>query len=81
MFKFLQTDTFDILFSFILGVGCMAVLKPACKGAECQVRKAPPYEDIQASTYQIGGSCYQFKAEPVECTESGIIEPFQRFVR
>ena len=81
MFKFLKTDTFDVLFSFVLGVGCMAVLKPMCKGGECHVQKAPPYDEVQKSTYQLGSTCYQFRAEPVKCAESGVIEPFERFVR
>jgi len=80
MFKFLKTETFSILFSFILGFGCMAVLKPACKGDNCYVQKAPPYKEIEKSTFQLGKECYQFEAETVACPGEGIIEPFQRFL-
>jgi len=60
----------------------MAVLKPACKDGECRIQRAPPYEEVNSSTYQVGnGSCYKFKADPVDCPSTGIIEPFQRFVR
>ena len=80
MFKFLQTESFSMLFSFILGLGCMAVLKPACKG-NCSIQKAPPYTEVKSSTYQLGSSCYQFQAEPIECPSTGVIEPFERFLR
>jgi hypothetical protein len=81
MFGFLKTKTFDVIFSFILGLGCMALLKPVCKGDACEIHRAPPYEEVKTSTYQMGEKCYQFKANPVECPTTGVIEPFQRFVR
>ena len=70
-----------MIFSFILGVGCMALLKPLCTGSSCHIQKAPPYDEVKESTYQINNDCYKFNAAPVECPKHGIIEPFQRFVR
>ena len=80
MFKFLQTETFSMLFSFTLGLGCMAVLKPVCT-ENCSIQRAPPYEEVKTSTYQHGAECFQFKAEPIKCPSTGIIEPFERFIR
>ena len=81
MFEFLKSETFSVIFSFVLGLGCMAVLKPACKGTECSIQKAPPYEEVTKSTYQMGSDCFQFQAKPIECPSKGVIEPFQRFIR
>jgi len=81
MFEFLKTETFSLLFSFILGLGCMAVLKPICNGEECRIQKAPPYEEVKKATYQLGTDCFQFRAEPISCPTNGVIEPFQRFLR
>ena len=81
MFEFLKSKTFDAVFSFVLGLGLMALLKPGCKAGECHIQKAPPYEEVKSSTYQLGSKCYKFEAEPVECPMTGVIEPFERFVR
>ena len=81
MFNFLKTDAFDNLFSFVLAVGCIALLKPICKDKDCQIQKAPPFDEVKASTYQIGSKCYQFEVQHKECPELGAIEPFERFIR
>ncbi len=78
MFGFLKSPTFNYVFSFILGLGLMALLKPACKGEECKILKAPPLEDVKKTTYQLGSACYQFHTEPITCPSKGVIEPFQR---
>ena len=81
MFEFLRTETFSIIFSFILGLGCISLLKPACSGNDCKIQKAPPYEEVSKSTYQLGAECYQFHANPISCPTTGVIEPFERFIR
>jgi hypothetical protein len=59
----------------ILGIGIMAVFKPKCKD-ECEIRKAPPIDDVVKTTYQIGTKCYQFKTKETVCPEKGVIESF-----
>ena len=81
MFEFLKTESFNVIFSFVLGLGCIALLKPVCEGVDCRIQKAPPYEEVKTSTYQMGADCYQFHAEPIACPNKGVIEPFERFVR
>ena len=81
MFEFLKTESFNVIFSFVLGLGCIALLKPVCEGPKCRIQKAPPYEEVKTSTYQMGPECYQFHAEPIICPKKGVIEPFERFVR
>jgi hypothetical protein len=81
MFEFLQTESFNIIFSFVLGLGCIALLKPVCTDAKCSIQKAPSYEEVKATTYQLGKDCFQFHAEPIACPLKGVIEPFERFVR
>lgn len=81
MFEFLKSPTFNYVFSFVLGLGVMCLFKPVCKGDACRILRAPPYDEVQKSTYQLGAECYQFRAEPIECPKQGVIEPFQRQVR
>lgn len=81
MLKLIQSDSFDNVFSFVLALGCMALLKPICKGAECEVKKAPPFDEVTSSTYQLGSKCYKFTSEHTECPSAGVIEPFERFIR
>jgi hypothetical protein len=81
MLKLIQSDSFDNVFSFVLALGCMALLKPICKGAECEVKKAPPFDEVTTSTYQLGSKCYKFTMDHMECPETGVIEPFERFIR
>lgn len=78
MFEFLKTERFNMISSFILGLGLMTLLKPICKGAECKILKAPPLEEVTHSTYQLGGKCYQFRTAPITCPAGTVIEPFQR---
>ena len=81
MQKLLQSESFDNAFSFVLGLGCMALLKPLCKGSECEVKKAPALDEVSTSTYQVGSKCYKIKVEHKECPDTGTIEPFERFLR
>jgi len=76
MLRFIKSDTFNNIFSFVIGLGFMALLKPVCKGDACRIQKAPPYEEVKKSTYQLGASCYKFEAQHVECPPEGFIEPF-----
>jgi len=76
MFAFLKSNTFNTVFSFVIGLGFMALLKPVCKGDACRIQKAPSYEEIKTSTYQLGASCYKFEAQHMECPSTNVIEPF-----
>jgi hypothetical protein len=76
MFEFLKSEAFNIVGSMIIGIGIMAVFKPACK-ENCEIRKAPAVEEVVNTTYQIGTKCYQFKTTETVCPETGVIESFQ----
>lgn len=76
MFEFLKTKSFNSVFSFVIGLGIMALLRPVCHGAACIIQKAPPVEEVSKTTYQLGAKCYQFKSAPVDCPADGIIESF-----
>lgn len=82
MFEFLKTKSFTYLFSFLLGLGIMSLLRPICKGDSCLIQKAPDVNEITSSTYQLGSKCYQFKTEPVDCpSKGGAIEAFEMFAK
>lgn len=73
----LKSKQFNYIFSFLLGLGLAAILRPACKGDQCLVMKAPPMRDFKDTTYQLGTKCYQFSIENIDCPSKGIIEAFQ----
>jgi hypothetical protein len=80
MFEFLKTKQFNIIFSFILGLGIMSLFRPLCTGSECAIQKAPPVDEVNKSTYQLGAKCYQFRSTPVDCPKTEVIEPFMEYV-
>ena len=77
IWDFLKSRKFNLVFSFLLGLGLMAILHPACKGDSCVVMKAPPAHEVKESTYQIGKKCYKFETYIVDCPSSGVIEAFE----
>jgi hypothetical protein len=78
MFEFLRSKTFDYVFSFVIGLGLMALLKPGCRGTECKQEKAPSPDEVTKTTYQIGEKCYQFRVRTTDCPLKGVVEPFHR---
>ena len=77
LWDFLKSKQFNYLFSFLLGLGLVTILRPACKGDECVVNKAPLMHDIVGKTFQIGSKCHQFTIENVDCPANGVVEAFQ----
>jgi hypothetical protein len=77
MFEVLKTEKFALIFSFMIGVGLVAIAYPVCKGDACFVKKAPSVDEMKQSTFRIGQKCYQFKPDIVDCPASGAIESFQ----
>jgi len=79
LFTFIHSNTFNIIWSAILGMGIVAVLKPSCKPGECVTKKAPSADEVTKAPYQIGTKCYKFSTNPVDCSGVDIIEPFRPF--
>ena len=65
MFEFLKTKNFRKLFSFLLGIFSILVLRPICEGDDCYEHITPTSSDITSSTYQLGSKCYTFSSEAV----------------
>ena len=72
----LKSESFSIAFSFLIGVGIWAILRPVCKGDACSIIKAPPLKDFDGKTFRLNGACYKFMAKTRECPVEGYIEPF-----
>jgi hypothetical protein len=76
--SFLNDERFNVFFSFILGVGVICIIRPLCKGNDCNITKAPSDKDFEKYVYKMGGGkCYEFKSNVVECPSSGTIEAFR----
>jgi hypothetical protein len=76
--RLLNDERFNIVFSFAVGLGLICLMRPICKGSECDVTKAPNDTDFDKYVYRLtGGKCYEFKTNIVSCPASGTIEAFR----
>jgi hypothetical protein len=73
----LKDPKFNTVFSFLMGVFIILLIRPICKGDACFSYKAPPVKEIQESAYKIGDTCYKFIPKETNCPLTGIVEPFQ----
>lgn len=55
-----------MLFSFLVGVFIILILRPICKGDDCINYVTPEVKEIESSTYQLGSKCYQFKSSVLD---------------
>lgn len=67
MFEFLKSTKFHMIFSFIVGLFIVLVLRPICKGESCNEHKNPDTKEMISSVYQLGSHCYQFQTTTVDC--------------
>ena len=77
MFEFIKTETYSIIFSFVIGIGIVAVFKPGCRDNGCAIKKAPPPNEVTKTTYRIADKCYKFTTKNITCPSDGVIEPFE----
>jgi hypothetical protein len=73
----LKDPKFDMVFSFLMGVFLILLIRPVCKGDNCFSYKAPPVKDIKEHVYKIGDTCYKFVPKESKCPMTGVVEPFQ----
>jgi hypothetical protein len=73
----LKDPRFNTVFSFLMGVFIILLVRPICKGDACFSYKAPPVKEIQESAYKIGDTCYRFIPKETKCPVTGVVEPFQ----
>ena len=81
--RILKHPYFNMVFSFLLGIGIVALIRPACKDATgqptvCSISKAPPVNEWNNTVYHVGSKCYEYKTKTVDCPKdkSGYIESF-----
>jgi hypothetical protein len=62
----------------MLGIGIICIIRPVCKGDECNISKPPLEKDFHKYAYRMSSNkCIEFTPEVVKCPESGAIEAFQ----
>ncbi len=63
-----RTDKFKHVFSALLGLAIVIVVfKPACKGDDCAIWKAPPPTEVRDAVFKLGEKCYSFNEKNNEC--------------
>lgn len=72
----LKDKRFPAVFSFLMGVFIILLIRPACKGDACFSYKSPPVKEIREHAYKIEDRCYKFVPKETKCPLSGVIEPF-----
>jgi hypothetical protein len=73
----LKDPRFNKVFSVLMGIFVILLVKPICKGDSCFTYKAPPMKDMREHAYKIGDTCYKFVPKEAKCPLTGVIEPFQ----
>jgi hypothetical protein len=73
----LKDKRFDTMFSFLMGIFVILLIRPICKGDNCFSFKAPPIKTIKEHSYKVGETCYKFAPKDVKCPLTGVVEPFQ----
>ena len=73
----LQDERFNYLFSFLLGIGLICIIRPMCSGKECATLKPPAEKDFDKYVYRMGSKCYEFSTNVVSCPSTGAIEAFK----
>ena len=80
----MKKPLFNIIFSFLLGIGIIAIFRPTCKDEsgkpiDCTTNKAPAVADWNNAVYRVGAKCYEYKTTIVECPKNkkDYIEAFQ----
>lgn len=77
LLNLLNDNRFNMLFSFVLGLGIICVFRPICKGSECEINKPPTEKDFDKYVYRMGEKCYEFNTDIIKCPPSGAIEAFK----
>ena len=73
---FLKSKMFNMVFSFAIGLGIIAILRPVCLGDSCKKVKAPNTVDWDGFVYRMGAKCYEYKSEIIDCPTEGYVESF-----
>ena len=63
----MHTEMGKYAISFVLGIGLASLFRKACKGRNCLVFQAPPFEEITKNVYIHDGKCYNFKEKSSKC--------------
>lgn len=69
LLKVLNDDRFNTIFSILLGIGIICVIKPTCSGSNCVVNKPPVSSDFDKYVYRMGKKCYEFTPEIIDCSQ------------
>lgn len=65
--KFLHSGTGKYVMSIILGIGLATFFRSVCKGNDCIISYAPPFEELDDKIYRFDGKCYKFDKNAVDC--------------
>ena len=65
--RLLNTPTWQILISILLGLGLATLFRKTCADEKCIVFNGPVIEDIEDKTFKHGEKCYKYKSEPDKC--------------
>lgn len=70
LLRILNDDRFNIVFSILLGIGIVCIIRPLCIGSECSIEKPPVSDDFDKYVYKLGKKCYEFTPDIVECSKN-----------
>jgi hypothetical protein len=80
--RILSNPRFNTIFSIVLGMALVFIIKPICNGSGCGIlEKAPPVKEMTGPVYRYGEKCYKYTTNVVDCPATGVIESFSTIIR
>jgi len=67
LIKKIFSEKGKIVISIILGVGLAALFKSVCKGKNCIIKYAAPYNEIKDAVVEYDTNCYKYKLKSTKC--------------
>lgn len=69
LIKKIFSEKGKIVISVILGVGLAALFKSVCKGKNCIIKHAAPYNEIKDAVIEYDTNCYTYELKSTKCRE------------
>ena len=75
--KFLHSESGKKLMSILLGFGLATLFRTVCKGNNCVIFHAPPFDEIKDKIYRNNGKCVKYSPIATKCSSKAKTVTFE----
>ena len=68
--RLFYTKMGQIIISILFGIAIAFMFQKVCKDRKCIIIQAPPLKDVEKKTFDVDGTCYQYKPKVVKCEDA-----------